>query len=823
MIRQILHDSRRRSRLPGAPPRTLHRERGSTFIVVLSILSLLVLVATALSLTSRLEVISSANYAEGIQARMAAKSGLTLATARAAFSPEALSTQRASDSNRHLLSAPTGTVDLRSLASLQRISLADVWSLDACARLNLNTADQKTLARFFRHVADQARVTDGNPDQLAAAVVEFRERSEEKETPINVYEYLDQATKSGRLTFQDDRSAADLPVSAPIEAALPDLRKSDLRVTALEGQSRFQSARQLLDLPGASPALVGAAAPYLTVFSSSRQTAELPGGSRNPLDLNTAEPADIVSILSDLYAGSAKQEDLLRQFAVNLVDWRDTDRIPTQYPGSTGTQPILGLERTPFISEVWPNSIYPEETRAAGQYLELYNPWADSVDLTGWSLSIGGQRIPLRGFLTPGGYLVVTDVYDGLDSTKQVEGPFDSFYTIFGAVENGTTRRILEASQLSIPWVQGQHRVDLLDEAGNLIDVFSYTVRAPLRGQKTSFQRRDVRVRVVETAACTPFAPMPRLEPFLGDADSDSPPPADRPFLSATEVLTVYAGWAGMETPEEGDPDAYPVLAVPGTPDEELSSLASASDRLDARLLDVFTVEEQVLWAIATGEDPESLLQRADDTESPATGLAGLTGQDTTKDDSAPADTDSIAQNLDRLAQRLPTQDLQQAFEEALAANDTKTLASLAQRAFLALSPGTVLGRVNLNTAPRVVLASLPGMTDTIADRWTTSREDLWGRRARYADPVNLFRRPSDLLADRAFWEADSTPEARYRRLTFLLPTVTFSTSSVFMDSRTAVAEPLPTQTRKPTQSRAMALVAFDRGEVEFVAWSQTP
>ena len=56
------------------------KNKGSTLIIVLVILSILALIATTLSFTSRLEVISSANFAEGIQARMSAATGVEAAS-----------------------------------------------------------------------------------------------------------------------------------------------------------------------------------------------------------------------------------------------------------------------------------------------------------------------------------------------------------------------------------------------------------------------------------------------------------------------------------------------------------------------------------------------------------------------------------------------------------------------------------------------------------------------------------------------------------------------------------------------------------------------
>ncbi len=53
-----------------------NRRRGSTLILVLALLSILILIAATLSYTARLEEITSRNFADGIQARMAAQTGV---------------------------------------------------------------------------------------------------------------------------------------------------------------------------------------------------------------------------------------------------------------------------------------------------------------------------------------------------------------------------------------------------------------------------------------------------------------------------------------------------------------------------------------------------------------------------------------------------------------------------------------------------------------------------------------------------------------------------------------------------------------------------
>jgi len=803
--------------------------RGSTFIVVLAILSLLVLVATALSLTSRLEVIGAANYAEGVQSRMAAKTGLSIAAARAVLEPPG-STNSASDAAPlsvqaiHPDLANAGVVDLRALAVTQSVSLSQVWTLDSSARINLNTADADTLARLFQAVKEAARVNDGDPRALANAIIDRRER--ETSTPTPDIRILTEKLAVARRN-QERYAPASEPQAEPDpvlrDLPTPDLRGPDLRVPPLEGNYRITSLTDLLSLPGASPALVAAASPYLTVFSSSRVDADTPSGKRSLVDLNAADLQEVYEALQALYPDLTREKRLLEQFAANVVDWRDPDHVPTQFPTEDSVDPVLGLERTPLFTEVWPNSIYPEETGGAGQYVELYNPWSDPLDVTGWSLKIGGTRIALRGRIAPAGYLVVTDIFEGLGTDRKVDSPFDSFYSIFGVVGNATTRRILENPELRLPWNEGIHKVELCDSAGHLIDAFTYVVETPLRGQKTSYQRRDPRIRVAMKSACSPFAFPYRVAPFTEPSDpGEERYPADHPFLAATEVMTVFAGWGDALTGEVHA--AFPVLALPASPDAQWSQSAADPANLDARLLDLFDVRERVLWQLAQGEEP-------DPTEGDVADLEDLDALPDVepelhrrgyRENAASAAARKEAA-VERLLRAYPSGSQRRQLEQAVAENDEETLTALACRAFLPLDPDTRLGRVNLNSAPRAVLASLPGMNANVADAWVSERENEHQTRERFFEPVLLFQRPSDLLVNEAFWRADSSPDARYRRLTSLLPAITFSTSSVFMDSRTLVEESSAPRSRQPAVSRALALVAFDRGRTEFVAWSQTP
>lgn len=795
--------------------------RGSTFIVVLALLSLLVLIATALSLTSRLEVISAANYADGIQARMAAKVGLGVASTRALGLG---STSSTSEINYTASGAPLhhfiDGLDPRILQTQWKVSLADVWVQDACARINLNTADEDTLARLFTFVANRTGIRDASPRDLARAIVEGR--TKKSETGSSNSSQTAQPIELPKAVQQRLASAAKEFSIAPL---LEDSRQADLRVPPLEGEARWRSIAELLPLPGASPALVSATAPFLTVFSVAPKYADLPTGIlREQVDLNQADAYALYEMLRAVYPESVKEDRLLRQFAVNLVDWRDTDSEPTVFPGSEGAETILGLERTPFVVEVWPNSLYPEESSGAGQYVELYNPWNEWIEISNWTLRHSAWSIPLRGRIAPGGYLILTDVFDGLSLAGNTgENPFDSFYSIFRAVDNGTTRRILEASDLRLSSNPGIYSVELRNAEGRLIDVFSYRIEYVLRGQKTSYQRADPRIRLATAARCTPFAPKPGTMPLRESSGEENRYPADRPFLNPVEMFRVFAGWAHPIT-GRGAAGPNPVLATPESPASEFSEYASSPNYLDGRLLDGFGCDPRILQ-----QQLESLAGSGKQSASRQTALLGAGKADLYQREiqsgPSPSHLFPIPQTVrDRLVKQLAArlesaEDLVR-FEKARAENDSATLAALALRTFTPPAADVRLGGVNLNTAPEAVLAALPGLDERIAQEWTLER------RRRLVEPAlaeqPMFRRPSDLLKDAALWRAWGSTEVRAQRLGELLSVAAFSTRSVVLDSRTT---PVPASSagRAPATSRALALVAFDRGPLEYVAWGPIP
>jgi hypothetical protein len=145
---------------------------------------------------------------------------------------------------------------------------------------------------------------------------------------------------------------------------------------ATPAPGRYQIFDQLSDLKriaGLSDAEFEAIAPYLTTFSSSLDVWLAPSGEtyyRAPL--NEATDEQLYNALRVAFPNG--DENQLRQLAVNLVDRRDTDSLPTVAEDVKGSFPIIGYERTVRISEVCGEVMCVPEDGADGQYIELHNP-----------------------------------------------------------------------------------------------------------------------------------------------------------------------------------------------------------------------------------------------------------------------------------------------------------------------------------------------------------------------------------------------------------------------------------------------------------------
>jgi hypothetical protein len=127
---------------------------------------------------------------------------------------------------------------------------------------------------------------------------------------------------------------------------------------------------------------------------------------------------------------------------------RNSTFAPTPTPspssGTPSTTPSAIPQRAVLINELaWAGT----EASSSDEWIELYNPGSDLVDLLGWRLTDGGDvEIDLQGMIPPNGYFLLERTDDATIS----DIPADQIYT--GALKNSG------------------ERVRLLDSQGALVD-----------------------------------------------------------------------------------------------------------------------------------------------------------------------------------------------------------------------------------------------------------------------------------------------------------------------------------------------------------------
>ncbi|HMZ51246.1 MAG TPA: type II secretion system protein GspK [Candidatus Sumerlaeota bacterium] len=626
--------------------RTPGRRRGSTLLIVIALLSLLVLMAATIAYTSKLEVLTTRNFGKAVQNQTSALTGVPFAAfaAKAKLPAGAVGTLDFTFDGKPLAGSKVNIDDEagvkfeRAVGAASQASAEEKtkWIIkrkspgvgtttgsvdiaDAASRVNLNTADAQQLATIISLAAAKGNVSAGNAPALAERIVAYRLGPDGapgvagKDDNNSEAESLDGGVDGGkavRTNVLDESPDATARLSSTCEGnaterinfikALkqgtdePDEYISDIRYPAFGDDRRFQSVADLARVGGISDRLILALAPYVTTFSVSQEQRPAEAEeNRTLLDLNRATAQEIYDALALEYSGE-KDDILLRQFAVNVVDARDEDRRPTMMPdGAQGD--VLGLERTPFITEIYADSRTDDRRGDDGQFVELFNPWKESFALTGWTVRVGKRDYPLTGTLGPQNYLIITDDYKNdkdpaADEDLEGEG---SFYDVFRIVSNNSSKRVLELVEFDLPHTPGSYTVELRDDTGAVVDRFVY---APAAGASTlnSFQRYNPLIRESAFARATPFSrPADPAQPTISDADLVDKlrnAPQDLPFTSVLQLFDVFAGYAQADG-TRGERMAFPVVASSISQDTKRRDLAGSSSLMDARMIDLFTIE----------------------------------------------------------------------------------------------------------------------------------------------------------------------------------------------------------------------------------------
>jgi DNA uptake protein ComE-like DNA-binding protein len=687
--------------------------------------------------------------------------------------------------------------------------------------VNINAASEEVLEALFRRVIEENRLR-GSASRIARAIVEWRlgedgqpgvagkdddeggtltedartadARRRLGEAPERVRSLRQPVGQAGRGAERENRLRDAAAFYDPVDD--PSEFIADIRYPAYGDDRRFGSVRELafLGKDVISPEVIAAAAPYLTVFSVAHE--HRIGSDLLPtdlLDLNRATAEEIYGALRAMYEadGTPKDDQLLRQFAANLADARDADRVPTQLPAAEGSGTVLGFERTPVLTTVYALPQYVENPSLEGQFVQVYNPWPETFSLDGWRIETGTQRAILRGTLPPGGMLVLTN---DRDNSSDPQGPKatpgeGSLYDIFGTVAAGPQRQVVEQRSFTLPTAKGVHTIRLVSGDGDLVDEFQYEIKDPSKRTLSGYTRPHPFVRETLTATVRPFT-TPTADASEAQVRSLTmqrlqQQPADAPFTSLLQVLEVPAIYATPDA-KEGHRDGFPVIASPRSTQPGLAETARDPRRIDARVIDLFAIDRK---------------ERRSRREL----LAALTDQDGDG-------------RLNDARQRR----LEDYRSGSIRAEDTSSPQAAWHR-YAERPAGSRYGLVNLNSAPQAVLAALPGLDGSRAQYLLRRREQLESlARAGYAADGLLYRRFSDVLCDDELWGDVAGGEAgRRKAFEALYNASTLNSRSFLLVGRRA---PDATSGTGTSGSAAVeAMVATDRPGAELVALRMVP
>lgn len=118
-------------------------------------------------------------------------------------------------------------------------------------------------------------------------------------------------------------------------------------------------------------------------------------------NINSATVSHIASILE---SQGYKRENAI-QIALNIVDYRDKDSIPTVVTTQDG-QRFVGIDKTPYLNEIEPCPEIEITTRMTKegpvitieekgpQFIEIFNPYEKPIDIGGWTIKGGMVLLP---------------------------------------------------------------------------------------------------------------------------------------------------------------------------------------------------------------------------------------------------------------------------------------------------------------------------------------------------------------------------------------------------------------------------------------------
>jgi hypothetical protein len=158
------------------------------------------------------------------------------------------------------------------------------------------------------------------------------------------------------------------------------------------------------------------------------------------------------------------------------------------------------------------------------------------------------------------------------------------------------------------------------------------------------------------------------------------------------------------------------------------------------------------------------------------------------------------------------------AFLKATALKSGADTAALAAVLAFEHPPGWHHGRLNVNTAGELALASLPGLDRERARRVVERRQRLLQRALQGdAEDAITYHSPSDLLVDDVLWPSEWNASQRIEAMRRLMPHISLNSRAFLL-----VGQPRLEASSDSDVQRAMrieALVSLDRGAPEVLYW----
>ncbi|MFN4227154.1 MAG: helix-hairpin-helix domain-containing protein [Candidatus Ratteibacteria bacterium] len=124
---------------------------------------------------------------------------------------------------------------------------------------------------------------------------------------------------------------------------------------------------------------------YITTFSYDR---DLNRKEEKRIDINNADFYELVNFFKKM--GYPEKQAI--QISLNIVDFRDKDSIPTVYKYKS--EYMTGIEKVPYLNEI--DAVKRWEYRElvigrvfeeiGGQFIEIFNPYPDQLDIGGWRI-----------------------------------------------------------------------------------------------------------------------------------------------------------------------------------------------------------------------------------------------------------------------------------------------------------------------------------------------------------------------------------------------------------------------------------------------------